>query len=145
METHPELREDICLTMSRAGVTPERVIQEISRIALCDPREMFDEQGRMRPINEWPEDVARAVSGVDATQKTYEGDDEGVVTETTHKPRFWDKPSMLRELVRMLRITGADGLEPGQGSVQVTKIEVVVVAPGQAAAAGPAGLVMENI
>lgn len=146
--THPELREDICLTLARGGVTPKRVVEEIARIALCDPRLMFDAEGKMLPINEWPEDVARAVSGVDATQKTYtDADGKAEATETTYKPRFWDKPAMLRELVRMLKLVAPEQLEVnagGAGAVQVTKIEVVVVVPGQAAAAGPAGIVQEG-
>jgi hypothetical protein len=141
VETHPELREDVCMTLARGGVTPARVIQEISRIALCDPREMFDAGGRMRPINEWPEDVARAVSGVDATQRTTERGEDSVETETTYKPRFWDKPAMLKELVRMLRLVAPDQLEVGAGVVNVNRIEVVIVPPGRAGDAGPAGLV----
>jgi hypothetical protein len=142
IETHPELREDICLTLARGGVTPKRVIEEIARIALCDPRQLFDGDGKMRPINEWPEDVARAVSGVDASQRSIVGsDEESTVVETTYKPRFWDKPQMLRELVRMLRLVAPEQLEVGAGVAVINKIEVVVVAPGQAAIAGPAGLI----
>lgn len=143
VETHPELREDVCLTLARAGVTPERVIQEIGRIALCDPRQLFDEHGQMRPVNEWPDDVARAVSGLDATHRSY-GEDEDRVSEVTYKPRFWDKPAMLRELVRMLRMGGTEVEPTSPTAVAVQKIEVVIVAPGQAAQVGAVGLIEQG-
>src|SRR3954465_62707 len=46
------------------GVSRERVLTELSRIAFLDPGRAYDEIGQLIPIKEMPEDVRRAVSKV---------------------------------------------------------------------------------
>jgi hypothetical protein len=117
VQSHPELREDVISLLNRLGVTPERIVQEMARIALSDPRQMLDTQGRVLPMSEWPEDLARAVSGMDVTRRVVRHDD-WEEEEITHKPRLWDKLGSLKELARMQSIAGAEttrlGNVPGE-------------------------------
>lgn len=53
-------------------VTVERIALETARIAFFDPRELFDDDGNPIPIGDLPEDVARAIAGVDVDD-LYEG------------------------------------------------------------------------
>lgn len=113
IETHPELREDISLLLAKCGVTPELVITELRRIASYDPKQMLDANGNVLPMQQWPEDLTRAVSGMDVSRREYRDDS----TETTHKPRFADKLGPLKELARMSALA-SDRVEianaPGQ-------------------------------
>lgn len=49
---------------ARVGDDRERIIQELRHIAYFDPRELYDAQGKARPLHELPEHVARAVESV---------------------------------------------------------------------------------
>lgn len=110
IQCHPELREDISSLLARCGVTPEVVVTELRRIATYDPRQMLDESGETRPMQEWPEDLARAVSGMDVVTRRYEHENAPDTVETTHKPRFADKLGPLKELARMAGLA-ADRIE----------------------------------
>lgn len=48
-----------------ADVTVEKIARELFRVAFFDPRELFYADGRPIPINELPEDAARAIAGLD--------------------------------------------------------------------------------
>lgn len=54
-------------------VSIERIAKETARIAFFDPRELFDEAGNPIPLNLLPEDVARALAGVDVKEIKLEG------------------------------------------------------------------------
>lgn len=95
--SHPELREDISSILVRCGVTPDLIAQELRRIATFNPKDMLDENGLMRPMHQWPDDLARAVQGMDVSRREYKDDS----VEVTHKPRFADKLGPLRELAKM--------------------------------------------
>lgn len=45
--------------------TRERVMTEYTRIAFFDPLDMFDDEGRLLPLSEMPEDARRAIAGFD--------------------------------------------------------------------------------
>lgn len=55
-----------------ADVTVEKIAREAARIAFFDPRDLFDETGKPIPINDIPEDAARAIAGVDV-ESLFEG------------------------------------------------------------------------
>jgi len=111
--THPELREDVLSVLDRCGVTPDAVITEMRRVALSDPATMFDERGRVLPMHKMPEDIRRAMAGMDVTSRSVGGEEGPEVTETTVRPRLWDKSGMLKELTRMLRLAAPDVVQVG--------------------------------
>lgn len=82
----------------KAGVTVERVLSELSRIAFSDVRRLYHEDGRIKAPHEWDDDMARALSGVE----TIEAGDSGA---TLKKVRLWDKRGALEALLKHL---GAD-------------------------------------
>ena len=51
---------------SRAGITRERIISEIARIAFSDVRKLFNEAGALKPIHQLDDDTAGALAGMDA-------------------------------------------------------------------------------
>lgn len=86
------------------------VVRELMRIGFADPRQIFTPDGVILPIHQWPDDIARAVSGFDVETTTMgEGKDGKQIVTTTVKPRFWSKPAALKELGTMLGILDKDG------------------------------------
>jgi phage terminase small subunit len=72
----------------RTEVTQDRVLLEIARLAFNDPRKAFDEYGELLPVQQWPDEVAAAISSIKVTEMK-SGDDE-VVTQLK-EVKFWDK------------------------------------------------------
>ena len=46
----------------------DRVLDEIARCAMFNPKDMFDSEGNPIPINELPENTARAISGFEVNE-----------------------------------------------------------------------------
>lgn len=98
----------------KTGVTAERVLQELERIALADPLDAYDENGMPRPLKDVPEGLRRTISQIDTETSVSE---DGVTT-TVRKIRFWPKDKTLELLGRHLamfqdkskvELTGKDG------------------------------------
>ena len=80
------------------GVTAERVVVELARIAFGDARAIFSSAGELLPPAEWPNELSAAISGVEvATNSKGEG-----AVEHVAKVRFWDKVRALELLARHL-------------------------------------------
>jgi len=89
---------------TRAHITAERVLQEEARLAFSDVRELFNEETPIPP-HKLPEDVARAVAGMEVKERRlYEGG-EHAGTERTYKYRLWDKGRALERLEKHLGLT----------------------------------------
>lgn len=83
-----------------ADVTQERVLKEIARIGLFDPRKLFDNVGNPLPIQELSEDVAAAIAGLKVTQIGGKDGDEGVGAVIEYK--LANKNDALEKLMKFL-------------------------------------------
>lgn len=52
-------------TRKRYDAGVERIIEEMARLAMVDPGDLYDENGKPRKVQEIPEDARRAISGMD--------------------------------------------------------------------------------
>lgn len=106
LSTRVHVREAIAAKQDRlsekAGVTAERVIQELALIAFSDIRGLFDDNGDLKPVHELPEEVARALASVEVTRQKTRRDDDETTEEWIHKVKTWDKPRALELLVKTL-------------------------------------------
>jgi phage terminase small subunit len=89
------------------GVTAARVVEELARIAFVDVGDLFDESERMKPLNEMPEAVRRAIAGVEIARekrvtKVDADNVETDITDDVRKVKLWDKPRALELLARHL-------------------------------------------
>lgn len=80
------------------------VLRELLRIATCDLGQAFNPEGGLKPIHEIPEDVRRAMSGIEV-EEIWEGRGEdkyqaGVIK----KVKFWDKPKAIELLGKKLQL-----------------------------------------
>ncbi len=93
---------------ANTGVTAERVIAELARIGFSDIRDLVDETGRLKPLQDLSEDAARSLAGVEVSRertRVKSNDTEEITTEeATVKVKLWDKPAALVTLCRTLGI-----------------------------------------
>jgi phage terminase small subunit len=93
---------------ARVQVTADDVLQELKRLAFVDFSKAYDSKGRLLPIKKMPEDIRRAIAGIDVITNS--------LGTKTKKIKFYDKAKSLEMLGRHLKlftdkreITGADG------------------------------------
>ena len=86
------------------GITRERVLREMAKIAFSDLRDLYKEDGTLKHPHEWPEGAAGAVAGMEfETTRVGLPTEEGVVTRTTvAKVKIWDKGKQLENLLKHL-------------------------------------------
>ena len=109
----PEIREFIAQAQKEAGerlgVSRDRVIQEIARIAFFDIRKLLREDGEPLPLQDLDDDTAAAIAGVEtATERELGGKgDEGGVT-FIRKYKMADKLGGLEKLAKHLGLYELD-------------------------------------
>jgi len=92
----------------KQGITIDRVNQELARLAFSDPRKLFHEGGRAKLPNEWDDDTAAAVSGIETDEvflkkgEAEDGSPEFLEKVTTRKIKQWDKVRALAQCVQIL-------------------------------------------
>lgn len=93
------------------GITRERVLTEMAKLAFSDLRQLYNEDGSLKHPHEWPEGAAGSVAGIDfETVRSGRPDEDGVVERTqVAKVKLWDKGKQLENLLRHL---GMDGDRP---------------------------------
>lgn len=88
--------------LDEVGITAQRVLREQAAIAFSDVRELYDANGNLKSPHEWPDDVARSISGVEV-ESLYEGRGEArEFVGTLRKVKRWDKGKALEQLSRYL-------------------------------------------
>lgn len=78
--------------VKRVEVKADEVLHELTRLGYADFRSLYDESGCIKPVQEWGEDIARAVSSIEVHEVF---DETGELTGYTKKIKFWDKPKAL--------------------------------------------------
>lgn len=105
MLANVNIREAIFKAMkereSRTNITSDRVLREIARLAFTDARAVFDANGNMLPVKDWPDEVAAAVSSIKFKRNS---ESEAEMVEI----RFWDKGKALEMAGRHLGIFEKD-------------------------------------
>jgi phage terminase small subunit len=94
--------EALARRAARVEVKADDVLRELLTLAKADLRKAFDEHGHLRPVQDWPDDVAAFISSVDV-EELWEGRGEdreqvGVVK----KIKLWSKPHALELLAKHL-------------------------------------------
>jgi phage terminase small subunit len=112
--TKANIREAIAKAQAKAAakaeVTVERVLKEYARIAFADIAQAYDDHGNLLPVTQMPEDIRRALIGVEIAELYGDGERIGQLK----KLRFAHKVSALDSLARYLGMfqEGA-GASPG--------------------------------
>ena len=120
VEIAPIIQKNMDKRVERTEITSDRVLKELFRLATVDIAEAFNEDGTLKPIHEIPEDVRRAISGVDVD--TLSGE------LVRHKIRFWSKDSALEKLGKHLKLF-TEKIEHSGKDGQPIQINVVTAVP----------------
>lgn len=54
---------------NRQEYSKAKILREIERLAHADIRKLYNEDGSMKPVHEWPADVAASVAGLDTEEE----------------------------------------------------------------------------
>ncbi len=93
------IAERMAERIKRVEVDQDRILLEIARLALNDPRRAFDHNGALLPIKDWPDEVAAAISTIKVNEIR---DPDGNVVGETKEIKFWDKGRQLELAARHL-------------------------------------------
>lgn len=94
--------EKLAARKQRCEIKADEVLLELWRIARADIGEAFDKEGRLKPLHEMPEDVRRAIAGVEV-EEMFDGSGESRAhVGNLRKVKFWDKPRTLELLAKHL-------------------------------------------
>jgi phage terminase small subunit len=88
----------------KLGITAERVLAEIAKLAFLDPRKLFHESGNLKAITELDDDTAASIAGVDF-EELYagRGDDRENIGRVA-KIKIADKGINLERLGKHLKL-----------------------------------------
>lgn len=93
------LDEKIKEQQERTQITADKILQELLLIARSDISAAFNPDGSLKPIHEIPEEVRRAISGVETLETLV-----GKKLCRTNKVKFWDKVAALGLLGKNLKL-----------------------------------------
>lgn len=75
--------EQLARVQAETGITLERTVREIAKVAFHDPRKFFSDDGSLRPITELDDDTAAALAGFDVDEIfAYEGKERSLIGHT---------------------------------------------------------------
>ena len=102
----PEIADAVSAAMKvrekRTGITADRVLLELARIAFFDPRQLLNPDGSPKPINELDDDTAAAVAGLDIVEQFEGTGEDRVFVGYTKKFKIADKNTALTNAMRHL-------------------------------------------
>ncbi len=88
--------------LRKVGVHAERILTETARVALSDLRNIYNDNGTLKPPHEWSDETAAAIAGVETLEEfAGKGKDRRVVGHT-RKVRTYDKTKALELLSKHL-------------------------------------------
>lgn len=88
----------------KLGITAERVLRELGRLAFLDIRNAFDEDGNLKPIHELDDDTAAAIAGIEVESLfDGKGNDREIIGRL-HKLKLSDKKAALDTLAKHLNL-----------------------------------------
>jgi phage terminase small subunit len=81
-----------------------RVLQELARLAMVDLSEAYDENGRLKSMKEIPEEVRRAIAGVEVFEEFEGRGEDRVKVGDTVKVKLFDKTRALELLAKHFKL-----------------------------------------
>ena len=89
---------------ARMEVTADTVINEIAKSGFSNIQHLFDEEGRLKNIQDLPPSVAASIASIEVVTKEITEKGDVVDVEYIHKIKMWDKTGSLRDLGKHLEL-----------------------------------------
>ncbi len=103
----------------KAGLSVERTLLEVSRLAYSDPRRLYDKDGQMIPVHLLDDDTAATVASIKIVEKAGSmkiGGAEGLahIPEQTKEVKVWDKNAALEKAMKYHGLYKEDNRQIGE-------------------------------
>jgi phage terminase small subunit len=85
-------------SLAATGLTRERVLEEMRRLAFADMRGFFNEDGSLKAIREMNAEQGSQLAGLEVIIKNAEAGDGHM--DRVHKFKLWDKTRALEQLAK---------------------------------------------
>lgn len=107
--------------IAKTQLTLENVLQELMKIAFVDIRKVFNADGCLKPVHEWDDNIAGAVTSVEVLE-VYEGTGKNKqFIGYSKKVKFNDKNQSLDKLMKHLGAYEKDNKQKGNVLVQLAQ------------------------
>lgn len=83
-------------------IDPDRALREAARLAYADIRELYTADGKLKPIKDWPDDLAASIGGIEFVRRNVDGSDGH--TDDVIKVKAWNKPQALEMLFKHMNL-----------------------------------------
>lgn len=103
------------------ALTTEAVIEKLAKLIHADVRDLYNEDGTLKDPKDWPDDVAMAVTGFEATEELEGHGNDRKFVGMRKKIRIIDPTSSIQLAMRRLGLFKDDN----EQSRQVTKVVMV--------------------
>jgi phage terminase small subunit len=108
----------------KAGLTVERTLREVARLAYFDPRRLLNADGSPKPINELDDDTAACLAGMDILEQFEGSGDQRAFVGYVKKYKIADKNAALEKAMKHLGLYEKDNEQKPE--VNVTTRVVLV-------------------
>lgn len=92
----------------KAGLTIERTLREVARLAYFDPRKLLNPDGSPKPINELDDETAACLAGMDILEQFEGTGDERQFVGYVKKYKIADKNAALEKAMKHLGLYEKD-------------------------------------
>lgn len=127
--TDPKIAAQVMVASEKAqavsGLTVERTLQEVARVAYQDARRFYDEHGNLKAIRDLDDDTAACLAGVEVTEEFDGAGSDRKSVGYTKKLKFWDKNAALEKAMRHLGLYEKDNRQRGADLA----LQVVLMGP----------------
>jgi phage terminase small subunit len=106
-----EIQAEIDKRNNRIELTADRVLREVCRLALFDPRKLYDENGNLKPIHELDDDTAAAICGVEVFEEFSGKGKSRIHVGMTRKIKLHRKDAAQDKLMRHLGLFEKDNAQ----------------------------------
>jgi phage terminase small subunit len=125
--TDPNVRALINEAMEKhskaAGLTVERVLEEVRRLSLADTRRLYREDGTLKRPDEWDDETAAAVAGLEVIEEFSGAGEARELSGHTKKIKLWDKNAALEKAMKHLGLYERDNAQRGESlAIQINLV-----------------------
>lgn len=102
------VQEIIRTKFAEGGISSQRTMIELARVAFSSAKDMFDENGDLIPVHKMTDDTAASIASIDVETR-WEGKGSDAVPVIVKKYRRADKMAALGILAKHFKIVGDEG------------------------------------
>lgn len=110
------------VAQQNTGMTVERILREVARLAMFDVRKLYDEAGNLKPVHLLDDDTAAAIASVEVDEIKV----EGVYIGNTKKLKVFDKNSALEKAMKHLGQYDLDNEQKRPSGAQIGVLSVAL-------------------